>query len=1009
MRLPADKIEMIRTKPQQTRLNLIIYKPNEIYSAKVASPSITKGAITIPFDSASPTGSIPNIYSGQTLLVGSEPSADDYGRIRLRSSTANGGFSGSFTVGENSNIMWQDGQYLTVLDYIEINPIYPRIIQNPNDATKVIFYKDYNIPYVNQNRYLGSILNMGSHRARVLKNGQAQIFWSATGTHTLDVSGTISNYVWAFGGGTPTGSTLETPGLVTYSQAGDYVTSLTVYTTGSYNTSNTGYRYVAVRDAIGQGTHTPFIRWEMSDLSGSRSEGGYSAKFTVYDNIDDIKGNLLVMLVSDDWYASTHESIGGNTYNEPDVFFVGYIEQDSIKYDYKKSQVEFTATSVTGIMKNALGFSVSVESKKTPSTWYELYNMDCKRAVYHYLRWHSTILSITDFTFNGTDSPIQYYDADRTSMFDSVDELMRSALVGSVCADRQGRLYAEVEPRGYDDPTGSFGNYVMDITRRDWISEPNIDEQVNNQVSYMERGGVRYKGDDLSTFQALLSCAPGVTPSFRGGLDKEQGLALRGQTQLNALIGHLYANRNSRFPNINMDMSENTANLDIAPFESVNINILKEDTVRNRHIQGLYYPESISWRYDHKDGVLLPSIDFKSIVNGYPGDTIIIPPADDGNMNFPPIDFTPLAIPPMVLPPMEFPGEDASTVVIVSDTHGVLYTTNFDENAPKWQTMNEGLAPGTYTSIGEIVKTASGALFIMCDGNKENGYGSIYYTPGVGEPWTLVAAGGGSDNYHALGVNPDVEEIAVLGGLDYVHPVPGGQGIFYVGDSYGLTPGTTNMNMKGKYQHTVKWFGGSWRLLSNSIAGFVGNDYQTYYALFDANGGRTSEYWSTTIPAVPNWGWTRWAGTIAKSTGELYAWPDDSTATMKIVDLDFTQFNPNVFVSPPGTNYFQAMCVAPMGQRLMRSAYDGTFYLTYKSTDGGNSWNLEPLAPTMLYCYENCDDENRWILGGGGGIAGGVQVKYTSNFLSGGSNENKEGNLHPDFTGLHLTHIKFIK
>ena len=179
----------------------------------------------------------------------------------------------------------------------------------------------------------------------------------------------------------------------------------------------------------------------------------------------------------------------------------------SIKYDYEKSLFTFRASSVTQMMKNTTGFSVSVESMAVSTKWYELLDLDCRRAMYHYLRWHSTVLKIADFNFTGTDYKIQFFDADRVSLYNAINSLMQGNLVGDVSADRQGRLWAEVKPKSYPNPTGTFVP-VMDITNRDWMGQPSIEESYGGQVSYIEYGGAAFSGVFTGTFSPLLADAP---------------------------------------------------------------------------------------------------------------------------------------------------------------------------------------------------------------------------------------------------------------------------------------------------------------------------------------------------------------------------------------------------------------------------------------------------------------------------------------------------------------------
>lgn len=623
MQLTPAQLELIRTRPQSSRLSLFIYQPRTVMQCKINDAAITKGAMTITYNNVT-LGSSSVVEAGMTLLIGTTAGASDVGRIRIRSASAS-----SFTVSENSNIQWANSLFLTVLRYFEIWPVFPRIIFNPNQIDDSIFYKDYDIAYTNQNSLLGTFVNMGPHRPVLLENGSQSVWWSSTGT--LNLLGHALTYDWAFEGGTPTGSTSADPGWVTYNTVGDYVTRLIV-TDAVNGAQDTSYRYVSVKNKIGEGSTTPIPKWTMTDLQGSRGEGGYSAQFTIFDTVS-ITDNAVIMLATDDWYGSTRQNLGGNYPNASEVFFVGYVDKDTIRYDYEKSFVQFNVNSITGLMKNSLGFSVSVQSVASPSRWYELLDMDGRRAMYHYLKWHTTVLNTVDFEFKGTDYPIQYFDSDRTSMYDALDNFMRGTFLGEVVADRQGKIWAEVRADAYANPTGSFPS-VMDISKRDWKNEPSIEEKVMDEVSFLEYGGIAYSGVVTGTFAALLANAPGGAPSFRGKTEKLEGLALGGQVQLNAAVGNVWANKNSRYPAVNMQMTENLSNLDIAPQETNRIIITPSDTNRNLSLDALYIPHTMAWSYDSENGIKLPTITYGNLLNGPAGDSIIIPVTPDaGGLN----------------------------------------------------------------------------------------------------------------------------------------------------------------------------------------------------------------------------------------------------------------------------------------------------------------------------------------------------------------------------------------
>jgi hypothetical protein len=648
MRLNTAQGALLRQRPQQTKLFLSIFQPQAVFKARINDASIARGARTITYNTVS-LGSFAAIRAGATMWVGTSNGGNELGKIRVRSATAS-----EIVVSENSDIDWANLAYLTVFFYFEMWPVFPRIIQDPSNVENVIFYKDYDIPYTNQNSILGTFINMGPNRAATLDpaSGQAQLYYSSTGTYNL--LGNTLNYNWQFEGGTPSSSSSANPGYISYNTPGNYITSLSV--SGSNGAIDTSYRTVRIHNQA-----NPSIqKWQLTSLNGSRDEGGYTASFKVFENIP-IQEHAVIVIYGESWYGSTKQSLGGNYPNGSDIFWTGYIDKDSINYDYQHSEITFSAHSVTGMMKESSGFSVSVESKATPSKWYELLDMDCRRAIYHYLRWHTTALNIADFQFVGDDRKIQFFDADRESMYDAIDNLMRGTLWGKVVADRQGKAWVEVDAQAYATPTSDFPA-VMTITKRDWMNEPSIEERLSEEIAFIEMGGIAYSGTVTGTFSALLASAPGNAPGFHGGQETYEGLALLGQAQLNQLVGNVLANMNSSFPTIEQELGINASNLDIAPQETVNQLIAAEDTVRNLEIDGQYLPDVMDWTYSPQDFLLLPRITFKELVDGETGETIVIPPLEDGGgFEVPGIQIP--ALPPLTIPAFSIPTGTISSIV----------------------------------------------------------------------------------------------------------------------------------------------------------------------------------------------------------------------------------------------------------------------------------------------------------------------------------------------------------
>lgn len=641
------ELNLLRSRPHETTLWLSIYKPTVIMTAQVNDLSAAPGLRIITYDNPSDPGDYMYVEEGMMMYVGTTPGARDIGRIRVRSATAT-----TITVAENSDIEWADNLYLTLVEFWEIDAVYPRITST---GTSTYWYKDYDIAYDNQNDELGMFICMGGHYAGF----KGQVFLSATGTTSL--MGNALSYSWVLPGSDIGTSLSLTPGWVTYNTPGHYTIKLTVSDTVTF-VEDKSYRQISIYDRPGEGNNVPILNWELISMEGSREQGGYRARIKIRENVEDVVDGSLVVIFADDKYGGTDQSIGGNAVNRQKIVLVGYILDGSISYNYNDSSAEFSIGSPTEIMKLTEGFGVALDSSSDPSAqgtsdnnypspWVLMLDMNCRRAIYHYLRWHSTVLFTNDFQFLGTDKNIQNFDADRESVYDAVSNLMAGTLQGNVVCDRQGKIWAEVSVAATHNATGTFVN-TFDILKQDWINSPSIEEEYNDVVSYLEMGGISFE-TATGTWAAYLACAPGATPAYRGRVQKMEGMALLSQSDLNTICGDVFAYLNSRYAHVGIDLSGNYRNLDIAPQEIVSLSVDAADTpkriVWNKKP---FHITEMSWQYDPRRGIFLPTISLHEITHGFAATTITIPPVppttDPGGGGY--------DIPPIKIPPISFTG-----------------------------------------------------------------------------------------------------------------------------------------------------------------------------------------------------------------------------------------------------------------------------------------------------------------------------------------------------------------
>lgn len=677
--ITPTELALLRTRPHYTRLYLSVYRPTVLATATVAS-GYDRGTIQIEFENV--TGDLNDVVNGMTVWVGSSPGDNDLGKLRIKDLDIPNNL---LTLPENS-VVWSLGSYLTFLEFFEVWPVYPRIVYDGDDIPT--FYKDYDIPYSDQNSIFDPVPMMGPHLAGMLEGGQKQFYFDASDSYDLTEGATTLSYSWTFPGGTPSSSSAATPGLVTWTAPGHYTVSLTV-TSDATTRTFTSYRHVSVYTPIG-GDNPPFVNWSTNSLRGDLSSGGWAGQILLRENADKsvIVDGALVVIFSVDKYGDTQQSIGGNYPNREDIVFVGYIRDGSISIDPETNAVTFSVTNLQGKMQSRELYAVSVVSSSAPTGWYYLKNMTVDKIIYHLLRWHTTVYNIADVQPNGNTLQVERADFSRSFMFGTLNQFLQSTILGNAAADRQGKLWLETRIDLVPIESRTLGTAIT-LTRADWMNSLDISYTRENKTSYVEINGFYYTGpaDDAET--ALISCAPGLAPSYEGAPTSIAGLVLESQTQSNQLAGNILAAATKQFQDVGINFSGNYRILDIAPQERVVINL--SDTENWTGIQWInkpFIPTSIDIAYNSQQSSMLIRANVSEESDGPAG--ISGPyPRDMGDTE--PVD-TPA--PDGDVPPLPGPGEGSANNTFAVTSSKIGFTQNLLASSPTWQDRT-GAVTGT--------------------------------------------------------------------------------------------------------------------------------------------------------------------------------------------------------------------------------------------------------------------------------------------------------------------------
>lgn len=657
----------------------------------------------IEFDVTWTSGDSSLVQSGMTCYIGSSPGGMEYGRIRVREADAT-----SIKVAENS-INWQKDWYLTVVEYYEPWSVFPRITLDADNVPT--FYKDYDIEYTDQNQIFDPVVNMGPHHAGFLETGAYSIWYTHSGSFdptpgAVNITG--SSFEWWFGDPgfvTPTGTSAQIPGYVTYHSGGHYTTSLTITTPSGK--SFTGRRHVMIYDRPEAGPARPIMKWGLDSLDGSRSDGGYTARIWVREEVgySQVVEGALVVIFSDDWQGSTAGAIGGNAENRESILFVGYIDTENIDRDPITNRVEFDVLSISRTMEEISNYSVSVESKTNAMTWYEVRNMTVDRAVVHLLRWHSTVLAVCDFAQTDDTRQVQFADFDRGSLYDSANGFLESTIGAQMVADRQGKLWNEIDINLTPTGTSRSGfRTALNLIDTDWRDSIQFGINPHTQLAYMEMGGIYYSGPtSTGSNEPYLAGAPGDAQWWRGGVERSSGLVLSSQAQLNEFTANALARKNAKFPEVDVPLAGDYRFIDIAPQERVKLNLAAEDNYRGFVWSGKdFTPQNISFEYDPENQVMFTDLTAGEETYSKEGGITITIPEDPpyNSPSLPPwsIEFPPIIPLPPVTPPEETPPVTGELVYAVW-ANVIARCRNVWATTPQWEQVAVPADISTMTSI----------------------------------------------------------------------------------------------------------------------------------------------------------------------------------------------------------------------------------------------------------------------------------------------------------------------
>jgi hypothetical protein len=980
-----EQLARLRSNNQWSRARLAIYKPNVIYTARLASlPASNNRVMQIAFNSGS--GTLSDVKQEMTLWVGTSAGAKDLGTCRIRKAP----ISGTFYIGVTSEIVWQSNAYLTVVDHFPLRAKPVRM-----GGGKITM--DGDVAYTDQSEEFHPVPVMGTHAVAFLEGDDVEVEFDASDSYVFD--NVIASYSWsAPGSASISGGTTDNP-TITYDAPGCYAVYCTV--TSSTSKAWTGVRHVIVFDA----EHPP-ISAEIRSPSGDYDTGGWMFSARMYANADpsEIIDGALCALIAEDWYGGEKLSMGTVSGRE-NVVMWGYIAGESIEWNPEGSSVEFTVTGPHEWLKqiNAQPVSLFIATD-TPDDWTVMPTLTVDRALWHILTWRSNVTSLLDVSLTGDTRRAPSIETMEGSLWAQMSEIAYGKIYARLGCDRYGRLFAQIDPQMVPTAARTWDT-LMTLTKKDWAGRVNVSRSPRRKSSMFNTSGWRV--DASGSVTTLYSLAMGHIHAQYGAVEAPiDQVLVSSQAQANTQAGLFLGWRNNPYGNFDISLAQNNRLIDLYPRQFLDIDLAAEDNPRGIAYAGNLIPRSITLQWDAEALSFTTELTCEAETFPEPAVNGDIPDAEDIDLSIPTLPGLPPFpdIDPIVYPPPSEENENHPEVVVIATDQGVFWTDNFDDDGAEvvWQAMNSGLSDDERTMIGQLVVTPGGALYIMTYGGVGGlGWERVMRASGIGGSWVSVfeATEEHADAFiSGLGVNPTASDsVAIVAGQNYVNFGTLDTHHIWVGGGGGFTQGDLIRHKFNYYHKAVVFWQGGWHVFGHHPSGIGGSSAQPRMWRYTPDG---------TLDLI-DVGGEEWGISVASTTGHIFAsvggdkvvaWGGGSDGYTIIHDVEgLTQDHITTQLS---SNPLGAAAMSPTGAKGM--GWAGGTLVPYKTTDGAATWqSVSGTVPVGSDVWENCRDDNRWIFGGG------IVVRLTLD--QGATYHDKMGNLGYIAPLVNITNIRFIR
>lgn len=665
---PADLTKLL-ARPHTAKATADFIVPEAVLTGDMPVGYNERGIQQVEYTNG--VGTPADVLDGMPVYV-YDSSDNLQGVVRAKSADAT-----YIYIAENDEILFLEGSRFEIL---KIFLIWPKFHIADVSGSNPVFYKDYDVAYTDQNENPPPVPILGPHvRIKYLNGASVNVNWDAGDSYGVHSGVTITGYSWVFEGGSP-GTSANSSETVTYSVAGQYLTTLTI--TDSNGETATAYRWVIVRDTVADSQ--AFVHDAL--LKGEYSKGGWTVSLRTQagPTIADLPDGSPVAVHVNGKAGGTVLDFGGFDDCE-DLYFCGWLQKDTVDVDPGTYQVAFSAATADYIMSTIFNFDTFVYDVDTaPASWLEIQGLDVRKAGNHLLRWHSNVLELIDVHLPDDSVRTAGIDAPEGKLFDQLKNMFQRVRYLVTGCNSQGALYIQRDVQHMTWAQRSTYDYNHIMAKAHYKAGVSWPRQHFNRQAMLELQAVSWNGSDPT---ALFSRAPGTVPTCQGQVKEVTGLAVDDQDECNTLAGMFYSALNNFQTGVGFSMAGNWfPALDVFPQAIVGLPV-------GLTIRG--------WEADSTSGVVR-SIEFHISENGAPQTKwtldVLVNEKDGLTFEYPdPADLPivdPPSPPPDLPPPLPPPPEPggAGRVHIATSNAGVWVTEDITEAYPTWTSVNTGLS-----------------------------------------------------------------------------------------------------------------------------------------------------------------------------------------------------------------------------------------------------------------------------------------------------------------------------